>query len=97
MLSPSSRDVNSESVLVLTVICVQTLSYREAEKEDKLIPAQQAARPLAPPVQQDDDVDFAGPPCLLMLCLFAACSVCLLLAEAAVGCRISPLCAYAGA
>lgn len=93
--------MNLKSVLVLTVICVQILSYREAKEEDKLIAAEQAARPLAPPVQQDEDVEFAGPPCLLMLCTVAACSVCPLLAENAAGwtdgCRTSPLCAYAGA
>lgn len=57
MLYPNSRVVNLESVHVLTEVCVQILSYREAEAEDKALARLQAARPLAPPMQQDDDVN----------------------------------------
>lgn len=54
-------------------LCVQILSYREAEQEDRVIAEQQAA--AVPPVLEDDNVEFASPPCLLMLCTFPACSV----------------------
>lgn len=56
---------------------VQVLTPREAQEEDEVLAAEQAAKPLPPPIYQDDNVELVGISCMQMpLYSFAACSAC---------------------